>query len=78
MPPLPEQPGRTPVPARDAAKRQWLHEQDTEGYVMGTVERQCAKAGFDAGWAAREKVNHEPEALDTGSLFPQMGLDHDV
>lgn len=52
-PPLPEQPGRTPVPARERAWQTWSAEQDQDGYRMSTQERACAKAAWNAGWEAR-------------------------
>lgn len=74
VPPLPEQPGRLPVPAREAAYAGWMRDtgQSDGGFDTGRAE------AFAAGWSARDKsVNHEPTRLDTGSLFPTMGLDHD-
>lgn len=81
VPPLPEQPGRLPVPARDAqgAFVQWLKATGRfdQGYDIG--QRAEAKSAFAAGFRAGQAVpvNHEPTRLDTGSLFPTMGLDHD-
>lgn len=78
IPSLPEQPGRTPVPvreARDAAFVQWLA--DTRySKLVGLEVLDLAALAFAAGWDATLGV--ERKKLDTGSLFPTMGLDHDV
>lgn len=72
VPPLPEQPGRTPVPAREAAYAGWMRDtgQSDGGFDTGRAE------AFAAGWdAARDP---DEAMLDTASLFPTMGLAHDV
>lgn len=52
-PPLPEQPGYTPVPVRDAAWQEWARR---EIFMANPPERQFAKLCFDAGWAARKDL----------------------
>lgn len=66
-PSLPEQPGRSPVPARDAAYARLA-------IVVPGVHDDVLRRLFNAGWDARE-VNQEPLKLDTGSLFPTVGVD---
>ena len=71
-PRLPEQPGRTPVPAHDAAWRAYHDAKCVNWTPRDTV---IAKAAFAAG---RKSVNQETEKLDEGSLFPTMGLHRDL
>jgi len=67
--PLPEQPGRTPVPARNGPWREY-HDRNCHNWTpRDTV---IAKAAFFAGYGA---VNHEQVKLDTSSLFPTVGVD---
>lgn len=82
-PPLPEQPGRLPVPARDARENAFREycsptiadDSRTMTIMSRAARRNAFVAGFGAGYrAAGGPVNHE---LDTGSLFPTMGLAHD-
>lgn len=79
VPPLPEQPGRLPVPARDARDkacrafiRQARYDNRYNSVVIAAI-----KDGFAAGWNAALAVEPVPDKLDTGSLFPTMGLAHD-
>lgn len=52
-PPLPEQPGRTPVPVRDAAFEAWA----TRGIsFQNEAERAFTKAVLCAGWAASKRA----------------------
>lgn len=83
MPPLPEQPGRLPVPAREArerAYREYAGPHSDMTIMARAARRNSFVAGFGAGYRAAkaEPVNQEPEKLDTSSLFPTIGLDHDV
>ncbi len=80
-PPLPEQPGRTAVPAPEpswkAAWRQFHDHRCADWTPRDTV---LAKAGFMAGWAACNKVfvNPAPKKLTGPTLFPTMELGSDV
>ena len=76
-PPLPEQPGRTPVPVRDAAWQEWARREIPDA---NPPERAFAKACFDAGWEARgivvdHSLKTRSEVLDEArkdmlTLFP--------
>lgn len=46
-------------PAREQAWRQWIADQQREGYYHSTHERAVALAGFNAGWEARKIAQYE-------------------
>lgn len=71
-PPLPEQPGRVPVPTRDAAWTDYYRRNDLDQF--NAYHRAVIEAAFAAGWKANNFVNQEPAKLDTGSLFPTVGV----
>jgi hypothetical protein len=52
-PPLPEQPGRTPVPASDVAFDVWVR-----GVSVTDSERALLKHVFRAGWEARKHAQY--------------------
>lgn len=43
-----------PHDVRDAEWRTWVAEQDEDGYRMNIMEKQCARAAWNAGWEAHE------------------------
>lgn len=53
---------RVANPAREAAWQKWEAEQDLEGYRMSTMERECARAAFMAGWEARKRAVYNGDA----------------
>lgn len=58
VPPLPEQPGHTPVPAREAAWADYYRRNALDSF--NAYHRSVIEAAFTAGWKANNFVNHEP------------------